>query len=154
MRVSFLFVVATCFFPFLLALVVHVPHNERPEYGALLARETNTTEATDSSHDDTKPTNATSAATSGNLTSASASPSTVPLLNTSTDEIEDGKQLYTLLLPIIPRLMIHTEEGRQNAILPGTLPIQPKVTPALGVGGFILLITGAVLALIGVRNLW
>ncbi|KAL2794983.1 hypothetical protein BJX66DRAFT_178718 [Aspergillus keveii] len=137
MRVSFLFVVAACFFPFLLALVVHVPHNEHPEYGALLARETNTntTEATDSSHDDTKPTNATSAATSGNSTSASASPSTVPLLNTSTDEIEE-------------------EEGRQNATLPGTLPIQPKVTPALGVGGFILLITGAVLALIGVRNLW
>jgi hypothetical protein len=46
------------------------------------------------------------------------------------------------------------EEGRQNATSPGTLPIQPKVTPALGVGGFILLMTGAVLALIGVRNLW
>ncbi|KAL3452839.1 hypothetical protein BJX65DRAFT_155458 [Aspergillus insuetus] len=137
MRVSFLLVLAACFFPFLLALVVHVPHNERPEYGALLARETNTntTEATESSHDDTTPTNATSATTSGNSTSASPSPSTVPLLNTSTDEIEE-------------------EEGRQNATLPGTLPIQPKVTPALGVGGFILLITGAVLALIGVRNLW
>jgi hypothetical protein len=156
MRVSFLFVLAACFFPFLLALVVHVPHDERPEYGALLARETNpnTTEATESPHDDTTPANATSAATSGNSTSASASPSTVPLLNTSTDEIEEGKPLYTLLLPIIPQLMIHTEEGRQNATLPGTLPIQPKVTPALGVGGFILLITGAVLALIGVRNLW
>ncbi|KAF9894064.1 hypothetical protein FE257_009037 [Aspergillus nanangensis] len=36
----------------------------------------------------------------------------------------------------------------------GALPLQPTVTPALGVGGFILLAAGAVLALIGIRNLW
>ncbi|PKX97051.1 uncharacterized protein P174DRAFT_510151 [Aspergillus novofumigatus IBT 16806] len=30
----------------------------------------------------------------------------------------------------------------------------PRVTPAFGVGGFILIATGAILALIGIRNLW
>ncbi|KAJ0426963.1 hypothetical protein BJY00DRAFT_4053 [Aspergillus carlsbadensis] len=137
MKAAFLLVLVACFFPFLLALVVHVPQNERLEYGALLARETETSTSatTESSDNDATPTNATSTATSGNSTSASPSPTTVPLLNTSTNDIEE-------------------EEGRQNATSPGTLPIQPKVTPALGVGGFILLITGAVLALIGVRNLW
>ncbi|KAL2813290.1 hypothetical protein BJX63DRAFT_230304 [Aspergillus granulosus] len=134
MRAHFL-VLATCFLPLLFALVLRVPHLERPESGALLARraESNTTENPQDSQDDTTPTNATSTATSGNSTSTSASPTTVPLLNTSTDDEEDN---------------------RQNTTSPGTLPLQPKVTPALGVGGFILLITGATLALIGVRNLW
>ncbi|KAL3463962.1 hypothetical protein BJX64DRAFT_255965 [Aspergillus heterothallicus] len=135
MRVHFLLVLVACFFPLLFALVVQVPHTEHAEHGALLARQTdsNITEATESSHNGTAPTNGTSTTNSGNSTSTSASPTTVPLLNTSTDD---------------------EDEGRQNETSPGTLPLQPKVTPALGVGGFILLITGAVLALIGVRNLW
>ncbi|GAQ09299.1 hypothetical protein ALT_6620 [Aspergillus lentulus] len=37
---------------------------------------------------------------------------------------------------------------------PGVLPLEPRVTPAFGVGGFILIATGAILALIGIRNLW
>ncbi|KAJ5775425.1 uncharacterized protein N7511_000436 [Penicillium nucicola] len=36
----------------------------------------------------------------------------------------------------------------------GGLPIKPVITPALGVGGFILLALGAVLAFIGVRKQW
>ncbi|PYI00795.1 hypothetical protein BO78DRAFT_380331 [Aspergillus sclerotiicarbonarius CBS 121057] len=40
-----------------------------------------------------------------------------------------------------------------NSTNPDALPIQPTVTPALGIGGFLLLVTGAVLALIGIRNL-
>ncbi|KAJ6022064.1 hypothetical protein N7540_007568 [Penicillium herquei] len=34
----------------------------------------------------------------------------------------------------------------------GGLPIQPKITPALGVGGFILLAAGAALAFVGIRK--
>ncbi|PWY91442.1 hypothetical protein BO94DRAFT_618237 [Aspergillus sclerotioniger CBS 115572] len=41
----------------------------------------------------------------------------------------------------------------KNSTDPDALPIQPTVTPALGIGGFLLLVTGAVLALIGIRNL-
>lgn len=33
------------------------------------------------------------------------------------------------------------------------LPLKPSLTPAMGVGGFILIALGAVLALIGSRNL-
>lgn len=36
---------------------------------------------------------------------------------------------------------------------PGVLPLEPQVTPAFGVGGSILIATGAILALIGIRNL-
>ncbi|OJJ48263.1 hypothetical protein ASPZODRAFT_1548389 [Penicilliopsis zonata CBS 506.65] len=37
---------------------------------------------------------------------------------------------------------------------PDGLPIQPHITPALGVGGFLLMIIGAAYALIGIQNLW
>ncbi|PWY72899.1 hypothetical protein BO70DRAFT_320171 [Aspergillus heteromorphus CBS 117.55] len=40
-----------------------------------------------------------------------------------------------------------------GASRPDALPIQPTVTPALGFGGFILIVAGLVLALIGIRNL-
>lgn len=36
----------------------------------------------------------------------------------------------------------------------GGQPIQPELTPALGVGGFILLVLGGALALIGIRKQW
>lgn len=36
----------------------------------------------------------------------------------------------------------------------GSLPIEPELTPALGVGGFILLVLGGALAFIGVRKQW
>ncbi|KAL4870374.1 hypothetical protein BDV12DRAFT_61080 [Aspergillus spectabilis] len=134
MRVHFLLLVAyLC--PVLLALVARVPHTERPEYGMLLARDTpdNTTiEASDNATStNATSTNATNHGTTGNRTSSSE-PTTVPTLNTSASD----------------------EDERAITTAPGKLPLNPAVTPALGVGGFILLATGTVLALIGVRNLW
>ncbi|GKZ30124.1 hypothetical protein AbraIFM66950_007903 [Aspergillus brasiliensis] len=41
----------------------------------------------------------------------------------------------------------------KNSTSPDALPIQPTVTPALGIGGFILIVAGAILAVIGIRNL-
>ncbi|KAL2863442.1 TMEM198/TM7SF3 family protein [Aspergillus lucknowensis] len=132
MRVHSHLVLIAYLFPVLLALVVRIPEIDRLENRALLARETDSS-TTKASHDAT-PTNATSIATSaGNSTTTTTSATTVPLLNASaTDEDDNGA----------------------NSTAPGSLPLQPVVTPALGVGGFILLVTGAVLALIGVRNLW
>ncbi|KAL4940720.1 hypothetical protein BDV06DRAFT_15884 [Aspergillus oleicola] len=130
MRAHFLIVVA-CLFPALLAFVVRVPHADGSGYGVLLSRE-----ADESSDDNNTASNATvtdaprNSTGEGNSTTPSAT--TVPTLNTSAPEIED--------------------EG--NSTAPGELPLKPSITPALGVGGFILLATGAVLALIGVRNLW
>ncbi|RAL02126.1 uncharacterized protein BO80DRAFT_404316 [Aspergillus ibericus CBS 121593] len=46
-----------------------------------------------------------------------------------------------------------SDTAASNSTNPDALPIQPTVTPALGIGGFLLLVTGAVLALIGIRNL-
>ncbi|GLA01458.1 hypothetical protein AnigIFM60653_011710 [Aspergillus niger] len=45
-----------------------------------------------------------------------------------------------------------SKDGK-NSTSPDALPIQPTVTPALGIGGFILIVAGAVLAVIGIRNL-
>lgn len=50
----------------------------------------------------------------------------------------------------------HVEESEttsENKLKPGELPLKPHITPALGVGGFILIALGAILALIGIRNL-
>lgn len=41
----------------------------------------------------------------------------------------------------------------ENKLSPGELPLKPHITPALGVGGFILIALGAILALIGIRKL-
>ncbi|KAL2813812.1 hypothetical protein BDW59DRAFT_27811 [Aspergillus cavernicola] len=131
MRVHFLVLVAyLC--PVLLALVARAPHIDR-QYGGLLPRETDPSTTSTEVPPDATTTNATSIATpTGNSTTISSSTS-IPLLNTSPSiEEEDGG----------------------NSTAPGALPLQPSVTPALGVGGFILIVTGAVLALIGVRNLW
>ncbi|KAL4933145.1 uncharacterized protein BDV17DRAFT_252996 [Aspergillus undulatus] len=129
MRAHFSLLAVACLLPALLAFVVWIPHIERPEYDVLLARETSTAE-------DNEPSNATVTDVPRNSTrtdnSITTSATTVPALNTSVPEIED--------------------EG--NSTAPGELPLKPAVTPALGVGGFILLATGSVLALIGVRNLW
>ena len=49
----------------------------------------------------------------------------------------------------------HVEEDEtksEKKLKPGELPLKPSITPALGVGGFILIVLGAVLALIGIRN--
>ncbi|PYH68648.1 uncharacterized protein BO88DRAFT_389910 [Aspergillus vadensis CBS 113365] len=46
-----------------------------------------------------------------------------------------------------------TAASGKNSTSPDALPIQPTVTPALGIGGFILIVTGAILAVIGIRNL-
>jgi hypothetical protein len=48
----------------------------------------------------------------------------------------------------------YLQTDETNSTAPGALPLQPAVTPALGVGGFILIAAGAILALIGIRNLW
>ncbi|PKY06218.1 hypothetical protein P168DRAFT_264757 [Aspergillus campestris IBT 28561] len=45
-------------------------------------------------------------------------------------------------------------KNETSPVAPGSLPLEPEITPALGISGFILLTTGAILALIGIRNLW
>ncbi|KAL4948429.1 hypothetical protein BDW69DRAFT_92618 [Aspergillus filifer] len=131
MRVHFLVLLVACLFPALLAFVVRVPHADGSGFGVLLSR---ADEATGDSNSDASNATVTDAPRNSTKADNSTTPSatSVPTLNTSVPEPED--------------------EG--NSTAPGELPLKPSVTPALGVGGFILLATGAVLALIGVRNLW
>ncbi|KAL3469256.1 hypothetical protein BJX99DRAFT_241727 [Aspergillus californicus] len=130
MRVQFL-LLAAYIFPVLLALVVRVPHIDRRDYD-LLPRQTDAT-TTSTEAPGATVTNGTSIATAAGNSTTPASSTTVPTLNTSTPS---------------------EEEDVFNSTTPGALPLEPQITPALGVGGFILIITGAILALIGVRNLW
>ncbi|KAL4900179.1 hypothetical protein BDW74DRAFT_188602 [Aspergillus multicolor] len=131
MRAQFLLLLA-CLYPAVFAFVARVPHIDRRDYGLLLGRES---EIKDASNATISTANATSNATAtdnSNSTAASATP--VATVNISEPVEDDG--------------------ANSTSRAPGELPIQPSVTPALGVGGFILLVTGGVLALIGVRNLW
>ena len=41
-----------------------------------------------------------------------------------------------------------------STVLPGQLPLQPTITPGLGVAGGVLIIAGAALAIIGVKKRW
>ncbi|KAJ5353886.1 hypothetical protein N7541_006450 [Penicillium brevicompactum] len=69
-------------------------------------------------------------------TSAPSATSTVPSLDgTTSSSSSDGAD-------------------SQRPTYNGGLPITPKITPAFGVGGFILMALGAVLAFIGVRKQW
>ncbi|KAL4806124.1 hypothetical protein BDV18DRAFT_160192 [Aspergillus unguis] len=138
MRANFFLLLLVSLVPALLAFVIPVPHIDRPEYGILLGRQSTPSNETqeDTGHGNG---NATSTDTDikGNSTvsggkSQNSTTTTVPTLNNS----------------------ITNEEDASNATTSGELPLKPSITPALGVGGFILLVTGGVLALIGVRNLW
>ncbi|KAL4817098.1 hypothetical protein BDW67DRAFT_36363 [Aspergillus spinulosporus] len=113
-----------------LAFVVRAHHADQGEHGILLSRDPENETASNTTIANVSATSNVTATKTSNSTTPSAT--TVPTLNTSTPD----------------------EDDVADSSVPGELPIQPAVTPALGVGGFILLVTGAILALIGVRNLW
>lgn len=94
------------------------------------------TTATDAK--DTKTTTSTTSHTASSSTTSDATSvaTTVPSLDTSAASSGSSSQNST------------------KSMYTGGLPIQPDLSPALGVGGFILLISGAALALIGIRKRW
>ena len=101
-------------------------------------KSTDTTTATNAKETkDAKTTTAETAHTGSSTTSDATSIATsVPSLDTSaassgSSSSNSTKSMYT-----------------------GGLPIQPELSPALGVGGFLLLVSGAALALIGIRKRW
>lgn len=87
MRVYFVILLVACLSPTLLAFVARVPYLDRPEYGALRARDT---DDTGDSHNATS-TNATNNATDkGNSTSKTTATATpVPTLESS--NVDEGK---------------------------------------------------------------
>ncbi|KAL4753006.1 hypothetical protein BDW72DRAFT_43200 [Aspergillus terricola var. indicus] len=113
-----------------LAFVARVHHVGGDGHGFLLSRDLENEKAPNTTIANVNATSNVTVTQTSNSTTPSAT--TVPTLNTSTPD----------------------EDDVADPSAPGELPIQPAVTPALGVGGCILLVTGAILALIGVRNLW
>lgn len=104
--------------------------------------EATTTTQTDASKTVTDASTATEAKTSGTTThattttSAASATSTVPSLDGTT-----------------PSSQQQTADSTKPTYS-GGLPIKPVITPAWGVGGFILIALGAILAFIGVRQQW
>lgn len=84
---------------------------------------------------------------------------TTPTASSTTESTVSNTLPATAAATTVPSLDTSNSPGgaSQNstkAKYTGGLPIQPALTPALGVGGFILLVSGAVLAFIGIRKPW
>ncbi|GLA97122.1 hypothetical protein AtubIFM57143_004608 [Aspergillus tubingensis] len=97
-----------------------------------------TTAASETFSDTASPSVTESAITHSNSTASSNAtlPASTTITSLNTSQASQGKGTYG-----------------KNSTSPNALPIQPTVTPALGIGGFILIVTGAILAVIGIRNL-
>ncbi|KAJ5995253.1 hypothetical protein N7481_002230 [Penicillium waksmanii] len=98
--------------------------------------QTSTTTATDAKETKTTTSKAAQTASTTTTSDATTVATTVPSLDTSAASGGSSSQNST------------------KSIYTGGLPLQPDLSPALGVGGFILLISGAALALIGIRKRW
>ncbi|CAI7669377.1 unnamed protein product [Penicillium pancosmium] len=96
--------------------------------------QTSTTTATDAKEAKTTTSKAAHTASNTATSDATTVATTVPSLDTSAASGGSSSQNST------------------KSIYTGGLPLQPDLSPALGVGGFILLISGAALALIGIRK--
>jgi hypothetical protein len=100
--------------------------------------QTSTTTATDAKEAKATTSKAAHAASTTTTSDATTVATTVPSLDTSAASGGSSSQNST----------------KSTGIYTGGLPLQPDLSPALGVGGFILLISGAALALIGIRKRW
>ncbi|KAE8148590.1 hypothetical protein BDV25DRAFT_141643 [Aspergillus avenaceus] len=140
MRSITFFAIFAYLLPCLFVLAARIPHVDRGRYGGIAiiqARATDTiiTTTADPAAEETAA-SATSHATA-KITTSSAS-------NTTTS----GTTATATLTTSTPT------SSAVNSTDPNALPLQPAITPALGIGGFILIVAGAALAIIGIRNLW
>ncbi|KAJ5573864.1 uncharacterized protein N7459_008291 [Penicillium hispanicum] len=98
---------------------------------------------------------------SGQTTATTSTDSPTTATTSSTTELSaSNSQQATSDATSVPSIDTPNPSGgtsSQNSTKPrytGGLPVQPTLTPALGVGGFILLVSGATLAFIGIRQPW
>ncbi|PYI20759.1 hypothetical protein BO99DRAFT_472708 [Aspergillus violaceofuscus CBS 115571] len=139
MRLFFLLTLAVYFVPSLFFVVsAQIPHTPREALNGLItARDepppSSTTQAVDGSTTISAISHATEVASNATRTTNATIPASTTLTSLNSSVTNDDNKAPTN---------------------PNDLPLQPEVTPALGIGGFILLAAGAVLALIGIQNLW
>ncbi|RMY61116.1 hypothetical protein D0863_11379 [Hortaea werneckii] len=103
--------------------------------------------------------------------STSTGPSTTPQITsgnarTATTSAFESEHLSSSASKTVPPETLQTETRSQIAItssptsgdLPTShqakLPLQPKITPAIGISGVILLVSGVALCLIGIKHRW
>ncbi|RAL14205.1 uncharacterized protein BO97DRAFT_412548 [Aspergillus homomorphus CBS 101889] len=139
MRLFSLLTLAVYFVPTLFFLVsAQIPHSPREiTNGLVTARDNSPPSTTTQANDGSTITGTLSHATAAAGNATKTTNATIPASTTSAS-------LNTSV----------TSNDNKAPTDPNALPLQPKVTPALGIGGFILLAAGAVLALIGIQNLW
>lgn len=130
----------------------------------LTKRESQDTTTTSRTNDATATiTTATATTTIATVTQVTATEAKGTTANTTTDSAQNASTSshtsHTNAATTVPSLdgVASSSASSQNntqAAYSGGLPIKPEITPALGVGGFILLVLGAALALIGIRKQW
>ncbi|RAH47619.1 uncharacterized protein BO95DRAFT_513016 [Aspergillus brunneoviolaceus CBS 621.78] len=135
----FLLTLAVYFVPSLFFVVsAQIPHTPREAFNGLITNRdepppSSTTQAIDDSTTTSAISHATDVASNATRTTNATIPASTTLTSLNSSVTNDDNKAPTN---------------------PNDLPLQPEVTPALGIGGFILLAAGAVLALIGIQNLW
>ncbi|KAJ5229837.1 hypothetical protein N7489_010545 [Penicillium chrysogenum] len=121
----------------------------------------NATEATTASQTDASKT-ATDASTATEATATDATASTTSSTAATTNATTNATTTTsaasaTSTVPSLDGTTPSSQQQTANSSRPtysGGLPIKPTITPAWGVGGFILIALGAVLTFIGVRKQW
>lgn len=119
----------------------------------------NSPSAFDKRQETTAATATTDNASQGTATTT-ATHAAIVTTTTATDTAASNANHATHAATIVPSLDGSSTSGNSaapNVTKPaytGDLPIQPELTPALGVGGFILLVLGGTLAFIGIRKQW
>ncbi|PYH41733.1 uncharacterized protein BP01DRAFT_326932 [Aspergillus saccharolyticus JOP 1030-1] len=139
MRFFFLLTLAVYFVPTLSFVVsAQTSHAPREALNGLIT-----------ARDDTPP---------SSLTQATDGSTTTGAISHATEAASNATRTTNATIPASTTLAASNTSVTSNESKaptdPNDLPLQPKVTPALGIAGFILLAAGAVLALIGVQNLW
>ncbi|KAJ5317610.1 hypothetical protein N7508_002118 [Penicillium antarcticum] len=132
------------------------------EIEARQEKETDSDKAAESTTSETSATQ-TDASTTALGSTATSTSTSAPTTNTGTANTTNAVSTTasaaeaTSTVPSLDGATAASQQEAADSARPtysGGLPIKPVITPALGVGGFILLALGAVLAFIGVRKQW
>ncbi|OGE57071.1 hypothetical protein PENARI_c002G09623 [Penicillium arizonense] len=125
----------------------------RQETDSDQAGESTSSEASTATQTDASTTASTSTSTSATTTATGTGTATT----TNTASTTASAAEATSTVPSLDGATAASQQEAADSARPtysGGLPIKPVITPAWGVGGFILLVLGVILAFVGVRKQW
>lgn len=114
-----------------------------------------TTTASDNTFSQTTATATTATTTTNSALTTTSATSTTHSTSHSTSSQTSQSVLTTSVPSLVTSSSGSNDQSSTNSTeqtYTGGLPIEPSITPALGVGGFILLAAGAVLTFVGIRK--